>query len=218
MGKARQFIELILLVLLLVMTPRAHAQGTTLPPTYKISCKPTVPALSAPAVVVGVIPPAVGSTINTTYLVWVCNQPNGYATIVSLFDPIAIIQYLPQYLAGTLTVDQINAMCASLCTPLTPQEQHFVDGMTALYAPKAVVQANGPTKTRVVFTQVNGALGPQVAGRVHVGASCNAADRIPGTAYYSVKNQVDQTNTTTPNAPLGAVYALCTVSLPLAAN
>lgn len=163
----------------------------------------------------GAIPTSVGSTVNDSYAAWTCNTGTGYVSVVSLYKLADIAPYVVQWVASLVTPSALNAVCATMCAPYSPAEQAFAQTLHAKYDATATVNANGATKTRVVYAQTNGTVGAQVGNsRVRTGAPCLAWDRIPGTSFYSVNGQPDPVN----GGTLGEVYAQCTVKLPTGSN
>lgn len=225
MGPARSFIGLIargliIAILLFMITHPGYAQ-TNVPNTapYHPPCYPN-PAAVPPALAVGPIPTSVTSsapTTNDTYMAWTCNTSTGYVSVVALFKLSDVVQYVIQWAASLVTVAQLNAICDTMCTPLTAPENTFSNTLHAKYDARAVVQANGANKSRVVFlANADGTLGPQFGtSRVKVGVPCVHQDRLAGTSYFSVQGEPDLQN---PGVTLGEVYALCTITLPTGTN
>ena len=162
--------------------------------------------------------PATVSTTNTFYGVWVCEHPGGYETAESLFNWSDISPYIPQYLLGLLSVDQINALMAAKATPFTDAENAFMTPLVQSNRPKAVVAFNGASTTRSVYTlNADGTLNTApIAGKsIQVATRCDETKRIPtAPAYYSVAGQKDQAGNPLP----AGTYTICVVALPLKAN
>lgn len=193
-------------VLACLALPSAHAAMTCLP-------KPQWPASMA----YGSVPTTV-STRFDTYAVWVCNTPTGYVANSGIFLLSDIIKSVMAYVGGKLALADVNADCAANCQAPTDAESAFLAQLVATNGPKALVAFNGATVTRSVYAaNADGTLNPTpIAGSsVSVAAACNPGARLAGTPYFSVSGRPDASK---PGQTLGAVYAVCVVSLPVGAN
>lgn len=179
---------------------------------------PCLPKVQWPlAVVTGTVPAGV-STRDDTYAVWVCNLSSGYKVQAWLFTMPAVSTVALNYARGTWTKANADADCATTCADATPTEAVFLRQLMTANTPPARVAFNGSNPTRSVYgTNADGSLNPTpIAGAsVAVAASCDAGHRIPGTTYYSVQGVSNASNAA---ALLGAVFAVCVVSLPIGSN
>lgn len=197
-----------LLSLFLVVCGAAHA---AVPPP----CWPKI--AFPPALTYGLIPQGI-STVNDSYAVWVCNTPQGYATIAMLFNQYVQAVAVFQYVAGQITPAQANLQYTNIAVPFTPAEDAYALSLIAKYRPKATVGYSALSATRAVYTVTStGARSTAVAGEsVAVTRPCNETDAIPGTAYYSVAGQPNALKAGTV-LPAGS-YSNCTLVFPIAPN
>jgi hypothetical protein len=179
---------------------------------------PCLPKVQFPlAAVTAPIPPGV-STRYDTYSVWICNLPNGYNVNAWLYSMPGVSTAVLNYARGLWTKAQADADCATTCVDPTPTEATFLNQLRAVNKPPAKVSFNGSNATRSVYsTNADGTLNPTpIAGSsVAVAGRCDSAIRIPGTSYYSVQGQP---NASKAGAVLGAVFAVCVVTLAIGAN
>lgn len=185
---------------------------------YAVTPPPCLPKVQWPlAVVTGPIPAGV-STREDTYAVWVCNLPAGYKVQAWLFTMPAVSTVALNYALGTWTKANADADCATNCADATATETTFLQQLMAANKPPARVAFNGNNPVRSVYSaNADGSLNPTpVAGSsVAVAASCDSGTRIPGTTYYSVQGLPDASKA---GLILGALFAVCVVSLPIGAN
>jgi hypothetical protein len=179
---------------------------------------PCLPKVQFPlAAVTAPIPPGV-STRYDTYSVWICNLPAGYNVNAWLFTMPAVSTVALNYARGLWTKAQADADCATTCVDPTPTEVTFLNQLRAVNKPPARVSFNGSNPLRSVYsTNADGTLNPTpiVGSSVAVAGRCDSAIRIPGTNYYSVQGQP---NASKAGAVLGAVFAVCVVTLAIGAN
>jgi hypothetical protein len=179
---------------------------------------PCLPKAQFPlAAVTGTIPPGV-STRYDTYSVWICNLPNGYNVNAWLYTMPAVSTVALNYARGLWSKAQADADCATSCVDATPTEATFINQVKAVNKPPARVAFNGSNPLRSVYaTNPDGTLNPApVAGSsVAVAGPCDSANRIPGTNYYSV---LGQPNASKSGTLLGAVFAVCVVTLSIGSN
>lgn len=192
-------------------------------PVYVPDCYPSKLKIAAAVaagkgvpVASGVIPDGI-SVAHNRYSVWVCDMGTGYKTVISLFtSQDNTYETAWNYAFGTVTAVQAAADCAAHCIPATATELPYIEQLGQQYRPRAVVSVNGKLPSRSVYvkkpdgkTRNTTPVGPMVA----IGVACDEADRIAGTNFYSVWNQLDTTG-----MPLPHVYVDCGVpSFPLAA-
>lgn len=165
--------------------------------------------------------PSTVSTRADSYLVWLCSLPTGYVTDVWIFSFANEVAEGAEYLAGTLSYAQAQALCAKNCWTLTTSEQSFVNSLLVQNLPKVVVAPSGSALTRQIY---NASLQPVSGATVAIGAPCNSAIHLPlhplpppGTAdsypLYDVGGQPNASSPTGALLPAGS-FASCNVTLP----
>lgn len=179
---------------------------------------PCLPKVQFPlAAVTGTIPPGVSARWDT-YSVWVCNLQNGYNVNAWLYTMPAVSTVALNYARGLWTKAQADADCATSCVDPTATEAAFIQQLLLANKPQARVAFNGSNPMRSVYTEnANGTLNPTAVpgSSVAVAGSCDSANRIPGTSYYSVQGMPNASKSGT---LLGAVFAVCVVTLSIGSN
>lgn len=204
-------IRLVLLILALfgawLVSGAAYTQTFT-PPT--LACLP-LPRLNG-----DIIKLPSGISDRFGYVgIWSCDLPTkivSYAFLFSWGEAKAVAK-------RSITVDDVNALCAKTCVALTASEQTYLDQMLAQYGAKGFVAANRGAQSRPVYganadRTKNDASRPE---RVAVGAKCDLSKRLAGTDYFSVAGQPNVA-TADPDDVLPDVYAVCEVRAPLGLN
>lgn len=184
-----------------------------------ISSAPCLPKIQWPPKVSYGAPPAGVTARYDIYGTWVCELPSGYLATSWLTTKAGLAFALVNYETGNLTKAQADADCATTCVAPVDTELAFIQAQLSAAQPKALVAFNGAKTTRSVYAaNADGTLNPTPVANssIAVASPCDSSNRlVTSPSYYSVSGQP---NASAPGQMLGALYAVCVVTLPIGAN